>query len=195
MSFNRNNSARDQVPWGAELANDPYSRRERQHVQMWSHDSTPCSPGTSHYSVQDFQDVPVYFAGLMKYNFELEPLALQFSSADNAYRIHKEVSRVVYEQYNEWIAKQDNQVLAATMFSAFKGYRTRYKTGDMQKDLDYLNSLVLDVLIPRALANLRQLIGYLPLWDRVAVPLPLPVNLSSKGQNGKNSYDITRFLP
>lgn len=155
----------------------------------------PCHPGYSEYSKEDFRDVPVLFAQLMKHKYQLEPLAIAFASAENAYRLHRAVSDVVYEQYNQWIAKQDNFVLAMTMFKAYEGYRVRYKTGNLEEDVDYLNNLVLDVLVPRAQANLRVDIAYLTTNLRVAQPIPLPVNLSQKGQDGKSGYNLTRFLP
>ena len=155
----------------------------------------PCHPGYSEYDKNDFRDVPVLFAQLMKHKYQLDSLAVAFSSAENAYRIHRQVGDVVREQFNIDIAKQDNFVLAQTMFSAYAGYRVRYKTGDLEEDVDYLNNLVLGVLIPRALANMRVDIAYLSSNLRVAQPIPLPVNLSSRGQNGKSGYDLTRFLP
>lgn len=155
----------------------------------------PCNGGISIYSVEDFQDVPVYFAGVLKHNYALEPLAMVFSSPENAYRIHREISRQIYEQTQINIAKQESQVLAAVMSQAFIGYRTRYKTNDIQEDITYLNNLVIAALVPRALANLKQQMAYLPLIDRVAQPIPLPVNLSKKGLDGRSGYDLGRFLP
>jgi hypothetical protein len=54
---------------------------------------------------------------------------------------------------------------------------------------------VINAITPRALMNLKAQIAYLPLIDRVATPLPLPVNLSNKGIDGKSGYDLGRFLP
>jgi len=154
-----------------------------------------CHPGYSVYSVEDFRDVPVYFADLMQHNFELEPLALVFSSAENAYRIHREIARRIYEQEHINIGKQDTAVLAMVMYRAFIGYRVRYKRNNIDEDITYLNSLVIENLTGRALWNLKSQIGYLRHVDRVAIPIPLPANVSNKGIDGKSAYDLGRYLP
>ena len=155
----------------------------------------PCHPGYSFYGPEDFKDVTVYFAGHLHHKYELEPLAMVFASAENAYRIHKEVGRIIYEQMHVHIAKQDNAALAAVMANAFIGYRTRYKRNDLHEDITYLNSMVVAALTPRAMSNLGQQQAYLALVDRVALPIPLPVNVSNKGIDGRSGYDLGRFLP
>lgn len=157
--------------------------------------TSSCYAGTSLYTVDDFKDVPIYFAGLMKHCFQMDELSLAFSSADTAYRIMREISRIVYDQHGVWIGKQDNRVLAQTMYSAYAGYRVRYKHGNLQKDVENLAALVLDNIVPRVLANYTQLVGYLPLIDRVAQPIPLPKNMSGRGLDGRSVYDVGRFLP
>ena len=154
-----------------------------------------CHPGYSYYTVDDFRDVPVYFAKLMQHQYELEPLAMVFSSAENAYRIHREIGRIIYEQMHMHIAKQDTAVLAMVMYRAFEGYRVRFKRNNMQEDVDYLNSLVIANLTPRALELLKAQVAYGSLIDRVAQPIPLPVNVSNKGIDGRSTYDIGRYLP
>ena len=155
----------------------------------------PCHPGYSVYGVDDFRDVPVYFSQVLRHNVELEPLAMVFSSATNAYRIHREISRIIFEQTQINIAKQDNAVLAAVMAEAFRGYRVRYKRNDIHQDVTYLNSLVIEGIAPRALANLKAQIAYLPLIDKVQTGPPNPVLLSQRGLDGRSAYDLGRFLP
>lgn len=155
-----------------------------------------CHAGISIYSVEDFRDVPIYFAGLMKHRQQLDALALAFSSAENAYKLHREIGRIIKEQMNLEVAKQSNQILASIMFNAYLGYATRYRRGVLEEDITYLNNLVVDALVPRALANMRQLIGSLPTqYDRVAQPIPLPVNVSKRGLDARSTFDLTRFLP
>jgi hypothetical protein len=156
----------------------------------------PLGPqGYTPSTVEDFRDVPILFASLMKYKNQLEPLALAFMGMHNAYRIHREISRIVYEQTGVIIEKQESQPLAQVMWAAYSGNIVRYRTGQLDRDLEELNRLVLDGMVPRVLSNLRSQLDFAAQVNQVQTPIPLPVSLSSKGIDGRSTYDLTRFLP
>ena len=62
---------------------------------------------------------------------------------------------------------------------------------DFQKQVDYLNKLVLAYCVPNVLTEVEQYLGYLDNIQKLPNPLPLPENLSSAGTRTLRSVTTT----
>lgn len=160
--------------------------------------SQPQPNNVSAYSVEDFYEYPSLFYEASKHKFKLDELGLKFSDPKNVFAIHRELSKEIHKQYNIWIAKQETTQLFEVMYKAYINFfNLNHRTGDLEEDLYNLNVQVIKVCLDNMLPRLAMLIRQVSMIDRVAIPNPLPVNVSNKGLDGRNSQDLSSviFLP
>lgn len=152
----------------------------------------------SQYSVQDFNAYPQYFYDYTKAKFPLDELGRRFSDPKNVFAIHREISKAIHKEYNIWIAKQEDHLLAEVMIKAYISFfNINHRTGDLEEDLYNLNVMVIKSCVSSMLAALSLQIKQLMMIDRVAIPNPHPVNTSNRGLDGRSvmEMDRLRFLP
>ena len=119
-------------------------------------------------------------------------LSLLFFSKENIEKIQKELRYQVWLQSGKkYVVDNQSPIeLEVVMRSTFLQFSLN-QDKDFEKQINYLNKLVLSYCVPNVLTEVEQYLGYLDNLQKMPNPLPLPENLSSAGTKTLRSVTTT----
>jgi len=119
-------------------------------------------------------------------------LSLLFFSKFNIEKIQNDLRYQVWLQSGKKyvIERQSPIELEVVMRSIFLQFSLN-QDKDFEKQINYLNKLVLSYCVPNILTEVEQYLGYLDNVQKLPNPLPLPENLSSAGTKTLRSVTTT----
>ena len=120
---------------------------------------------------------------LMRGNWELTPLSVQFFSNNNIKTIQTSIRRDIYEKSGDkqWVIDdQSIDELKIIMRAIFLQY-SHNNEGNINQQIERLNRLVINWCVPRIMSEIQHYNFYLNDITHMPQQLSLPVNMSASG--------------
>lgn len=147
------------------------------------------------YGVEDFKEIPKIFDDLNKHYFCIDRFGKIFSSPTNAFSIHREISKQLFNLYQVWIPKQEDTEFAQILSNAYRDFMNiNRKTGNDETDLYNLNVSVIEATIPIMISNIELSKKRLNIIDKIPTPITLPQAMNTKGIDGRSVHDLSQFF-
>jgi len=123
---------------------------------------------------------------------EHSPLSIKFFSDENVENIQNLIRYTVYMKTDKKhnVSRQSDLDLKVVMRSIYLQHSPNLKTY-IDKQVYYLNKLVVDWSYPKIINEVDQYIGYINSIEKLPVPLQHPTNVSSAGTRNLKSVTST----
>lgn len=119
-------------------------------------------------------------------------LSMLFFSKENIDRIQNELRYQVWIQSGKkYVVDNQSPIELEIVMRAIYLQFSLNQDKDFDKQINYLNKLVLSYCVPNVLTEVEQYLGYLDNVQKLPNPLPLPENLSSAGTKTLRSVTTT----
>jgi len=123
-------------------------------------------------------------------------VSLLFFSGDNISRIQSQIREAVFEKSNgkiKIIVDQDENHLIIAMTRVF-AYYSENRENHVVRQVKELNRALLDYIVPDMITNAKQQYLYVKHINEAIQPIPLPINVNSKGRKALLANNMVSFL-